>query len=300
MPSITPHSQAPRIRPLLFECASNLRVIPFYFIRSPFLWAHRLSPFIIPVNSSNTTKSSIRHCLHPRLLPFAYLRVWDSTPCTHGNRICVSSNTSSFRMNLLTSVSFDSPFEISTSRREHSCPSSLLPSATRSLWGQQLPIQGQSVGPPSHRHGRSELGYVGCLLACPTWFLTSISRDVIICGNLAMLSMSSLSPGLSCAHPPPAIFTYDYLLTLSREVTYMWRRPVPFTSTAYFTARYAPFIGLLYRTMIVDVNPNLASVCHCFLEHRADSNTHIVHSNTSRSGLYEHSFKSSHRRYVPF
>ena len=43
-----------------------------------------------------------------------------------------------------------------------------------------------------------------------------------------------------------ALFFYDYLLNLSREVELIWHGPFQFTTFLYFICRYVPCVGLIF------------------------------------------------------
>ncbi|KAF8574404.1 hypothetical protein K439DRAFT_855220 [Ramaria rubella] len=52
-----------------------------------------------------------------------------------------------------------------------------------------------------------------------------------------------------------ALYTYDYLLNLSREVELMWPGPFCHVATVlYFMTRYLPFVKLIYDIVTVYIS----------------------------------------------
>ncbi|KAF8588573.1 hypothetical protein K439DRAFT_1613416 [Ramaria rubella] len=54
-----------------------------------------------------------------------------------------------------------------------------------------------------------------------------------------------------------ALFVYDYVLGISREIEFMWRQKIRFATVLYFATRYLPLVGLVYHLMLPNLHVSL-------------------------------------------
>jgi hypothetical protein len=71
-----------------------------------------------------------------------------------------------------------------------------------------------------------------------------------------MRAITLLVSQLHTSNPPPfaailiALVVYDYMLTLSREIDYVWFSPWNFIKVTFLVQRYLPFVDLIILSII--------------------------------------------------
>jgi hypothetical protein len=91
--------------------------------------------------------------------------------------------------------------------------------------------------------------------------------------EISVLGILNLCPFYQASQPvkTTALFLYDYLLTLPREVEVVWPKMLCVSSAIYFTTRYLPVANIIYAIITTPVTQVflfllLHFMCYCLLK----------------------------------